>query len=176
MRNKQGQNVVNGAKDWIKETPKQTPRTYTTQTGVVWPLRGIPAMLVRQLYNDQTGKPEPPVVDVTYGKKTVQEPNEKDPDYIKALDKWNETLSFRIMVYVLTRGVCDEPGKIATERLREFFPGATDSERKYAWILESFDSDEEAGIMMNVILGQTVPTEGGIRAAEDTFPGDDQPE
>lgn len=149
-------------------------RTFTTSKGVVWPLQGIPAMLIRQLVTDEKGKPLPPIVDVNYGKKTVKESNPLDPAYKEALKEWEVQHNARIMIFVLTRGVKRNPDKAALEWLTEFFPASTDSERKYAWILESMEGDIEAGEMMNAILGITTPTERGIRDAEAIFPGDGQ--
>lgn len=164
--------IMNGDQDWTEQTPKR--REFTTSAGATLPLRGIPAMLVRQLYADETGKPKPPIVEVTYGKKTVKETNEHDPDYLAAMAAWTEARNFRIMVYVVARGVCLDPNKTESEHLAAFFPGSNVAERKYAWILEMLDNDEEAAALMMTILGQTVPTEKGIRDAEDRFPGDSE--
>lgn len=166
--------VYQNGNDWSKETPQRAPRTFKSKTGEVLPLRTIPAMIVRQLYADEGGKPEIPMVDVTIAKRTIKQANDKDPDYLKALDKWEEDRGFRIMVYILTRGVCVDPGKQDIERLREFFPSSSLAQLKYAWILELLQDDDEAGDLMDAILGQTVPTEGGIEQAEAAFPGEDQ--
>ncbi len=151
-----------------------TGRTYTTKQGATLPLRPIPSMIIKQLDGDQSGMPKPPMVEIPYGKKIVKEPNEHDPEYKAALEQWQNDKSERIMAYVITRGVCADPGAADIERLREFSPGLTDARLKFAWVLEQLEDENEMAELMIVIMGQTAPTEKGIRDAEATFPGDDQ--
>lgn len=146
-------------------------RFYRTQGGELLPLRAIPAMVIRQLNSDESGKPQPPIVTVKIGGKTSKEVNDNDPDYKAALEQWDRDRNERIMMYVLVRGVALEPEPDDQERLLEFSPGLTKSRLKYTWVLEKLSGEIEMAELMSVIMGQTVPTETGIRAAEEQFPG-----
>lgn len=149
-------------------------RSYTTRQGVTIPLRPIPSMIIKQLNADTSGKPKPPVVETTVGTKKIKEINEHDPDYKAALQTWENDKNERMMIYVISRGVCMEPTAQDIERLHEVAPGLTETRLKFTWVLEWLEDEREMAELMIVIMGQTSPTEQGIRDAESTFQGDDQ--
>jgi hypothetical protein len=150
------------------------PRVYVTHQGATLPLRPIPAMVIKQLTGAQTGKPKPPVVPVKVGDKTIKEVNENDPDYKAALEKWEEAYNERMFVYVLSQGVCMEPTKLDVQRLQDAAPELQGARLKFTWVMEMLENELEMSELISVIMGQTVPTEQGIRNAEETFPSDDQ--
>jgi hypothetical protein len=151
-----------------------TRHTYTTKQGVVFALRPIPALLIRQLQNNQSGRPQPPVVESAVGpqKKKVKETNVNDPDYLAALQAWEEERQEKFIAYIFSRGVVDDPSEEDQERLREFLPDTSAAMLKYTWILEHMSDDAELGPFAEAIMGQTVPTAGGISQAEERFQRD----
>lgn len=152
----------------------RNPHMYTTKQGVVFELRPISALLIRQLQNDRFGMPQPPVVESKVGpqKRIVKEANPNDPDYTAALAAWEENKNERLIIYIMTRSICDQPTSADTERLREFLPGGTEAQIKYAWVLEHLLDDNELADLAEIIMGQMVPTQKGISVAEERFSGD----
>lgn len=156
------------------EAPR--PRVYVTRAGIEIPIRPISAMMIRQIGNDHSAKPKPPVVPSTLPNgKIMYESNENDPVYKAALEQWDTDLNERVIAYAYARGVDMEPSAEDVERLREFLPGVTESRIKFAWICEMIPDDEIKDLFF-MIISQNAVTEKGIRDAEGKFPGDDQPD
>ena len=154
------------------------PKTYTTGRGIVFTLRPVSSLLVRQLTTDEYGKPKPPEVETFIGPKKVRvvEKNDNDPDYLAELARWNEAKQRKMFVYLWSSGVSENPTPEDHKRLKEFFPGYSVSEIKYTWILEQQSSDDEVGALTEAILGQNIATAKGISDAEESFQsGSEQP-
>ena len=77
------------------------------------------------------------------------------------------------MAYAFVRGVCLEMSIEEITLFREYLPNANISKLKFAWLLDKLEDDETAELFFKII-GQTIPTEKGLRDAEATFQGDDQ--
>ena len=157
----------------LEETIPVSEHTYTTKSGVALELRQISAIFIRRMQRDTWGKPQPPIVESRVGPKKVivRETNQDDPEYKAALALWNEEHNERMLIYVMARGIVNEPSAEDIERIRSFFPGETADGLKYAWLLEMM-SDEEVGELSQAIMGLSIPTEKGIADAEARFPGD----
>lgn len=158
----------------VKPVTLKPTHEYTTKSGVVFQLRPVSPVLVRRIQKDTFGKPQPPVVETIVGpqKRKVKETNPDDPDYKVALAEWNERHEEQTLVYLWSRGVVDDPDPESAARLKVFLPGSSDAEIKYAWLLELLVDDQEIADLAVAIMGQSMPTENGIAAAEATFPGD----
>lgn len=148
--------------------------TYTTQSGVVFELRPVSAVLLRRMERDTHGKPTPPIVETEVGPKKVKqrEVNPDDPDYKLALAEWDESHKERMLVYLFAHGIVNGPSPDEMDALREYLPGEKAEGIKYAWVLEMLSNDQEIADLAQAIMGQSVPTDKGIRAAEDRFQGD----
>lgn len=157
--------------------PDQVP-TFTSKTGHVFQLQAIQPVLLRRITSDSWGKPQPPIVESTVGKQKhkVKEANPNDPDYLQALREWEIEHKDTMLMYVIARGVCDNPPAQALEDLKQFLPGSTDAGLKYSWVLECLASDDELGSLVEAIVGLSVPTDKGIQTAEERFPGDGESE
>jgi len=150
-------------------------RTHILADGTVLELRPISSMVVHYLNTSTKGKPEAPLQDVPTRKgKKRKEPNPDDPDYQKALTEWGTDKSFRMMKYLICKGISSDPPEDEEEALRAFFPDESADELRYIWVFEKLGDDEKAsGALIDAILGQTTVTEEGLAEAEAIFPTED---
>lgn len=146
-------------------------RTFTLKSGKVFKLRPISGVVIRRLQNDFWGMPQPPVVESEVGpnKKKVKVGNPDDPEYIQKKQEWEVAKNERILLYIWTVGVLDEPTDQDIERLKQFLPGATPEIIKYTWIAEHFLDDSEIGLLTEAITSQNQVTEQGVSEAEQSF-------
>lgn len=158
----------------VQGTLNVEDRTYTTITGAVLNLRPVSSVVVQNMRADNYGKPQPPSVTSFIGpkKKPVTEVNADDPEYKQRLTAWQEEKNLRMTKYVVVKGVENRPSREDKDRLREYFPGADDSVLKFNWVLEALGSDDELGRFVEILIGQTTPTAGGVADSEATFPSD----
>lgn len=142
-------------------------------TGVVFHLKKISLLTLRSIQNNMWGMPQPPVVEVAVGPKKIKrrESNPNDPAYKEKLQEWTNAKSERSLEYICTEGVKDNPPQKDVVRLRGYLPGATESQIKYAWIVEQFTNPDEIGELSDKIVSMVAPSEKGISDAESTFPG-----
>lgn len=147
---------------------------FVTRDGIRLSLQPISKMVLERLYADQNGKPKPPIVEVTIGGQFVRkEPNPDDPDYKLALKKWQDAKNFRLLKFGIVHGVKDCPPVEFVQEYDEYFPGETEPNMKYLWIVSMMGPDgEDAKMLADAIVGQTVITETGVKEAENSFPGD----
>lgn len=146
---------------------------FITRSGVELKLVKVPYLVLERLLNDKTGKPKPPIVEVTIaGKYKNREANPNDPDYKQALAEWDSEYQFRLFRYLFSQGVhCDVPTEFKHEHL-EFFPGASDSFMQYLFICTLLEDDaDEIAALSDAIMGQTMPTASGLEASAERFPG-----
>lgn len=155
---------------------EKKPRVYVTKKGVTLQLNTVSNYAIRHIREDKIGMPQPPIVETTLGPKKIKhrEANPEDPEYKAALNAWNLKQNDKIALYVVTRGVASEPSEEEARELREFTSDVTGAHIKYLWVLEQLIDDDEFAILIPVIMGQTIPTEQGIGAAESRFPGDSE--
>lgn len=75
----------------------------TVSTGVKFGIRDVPIMPFRQLQKRlERGRPHVPVTYIE--DKDRSEENPEDPDYLEALDDWNEDMELKLMDYVFMTG------------------------------------------------------------------------
>lgn len=137
----------------------------------------IAKLILERLYNDQSGKPKVPIIEVTIaGQYKKNESNPEDPDYKKALDQWQSEKNIGLARYLVTHGIAESAPEEFADEYRSYAPGMADHDLKYLWVLTKFGPDdasqtEGVKVLSEAITGQTVPTKEGIAKAEATFPG-----
>lgn len=149
-------------------------RTFTCNDGTVFTLRPLAPLVLERVKNDQHGKPQPPIVETQLGKNGPRrkEANPLDPDYQVALAEWEQTKNARLLTFIFTMGIAEEPDETEAERWKPFFPGLDAVATKYLWIVDHLKEADEVQQLSETIMGQTVVTEGGLEAAAATFPGE----
>lgn len=152
-----------------------TQRTYAFRDGTEVELQPVPSMVLEHIVNSEAGKPPVPVVEVTLarGHKRKQE-NPNDPDYIQAVRLWEAQKQKRLLMYLLTKGVKNEPPPEFVDEYRVYLPEGTGiDELKYLWLAEKIDT-EEIGELTELIMSQTVVTSEGLDEAAAKFPSDSE--
>lgn len=125
--------------------------------------------------------PEPPMQTVNYGEGDIKEANSASPEYAKALADYATEREHRLRKMIIKRGVVMEITDEIKEELSELrafwkednsvdLPTDGDKCDYIIYIAVTQASDLER--LVNTILGQGQPTEEGVQAAVESFPGD----
>lgn len=147
--------------------------TFTTSKGEVLAARmdvDVSATLLDRMRLQ--GKPEVPMVEVTVigGRKQWQS-NPQDPNYLAAVELFNNESNERIARYVLLHLLKSRP--VPEEWLavhREYFPGASEAELKFNWLSSRIgDTAEEWSAVTAFALGRAIPTQEGLNEAAASF-------
>lgn len=169
---------------------------FVTRSGHCLTLRKTNPLLVERLANTQQGKPDVPMIEVTApgGKKRVERAYIPDVDkltpaqrekldpavmtYLTEMNAWQREKHVRLLVYLFSAGVTEDPPTEFLAEYRQYLPGETDAMYKYLWIGTLLDEGGvdggEALELMSATMGLTVPTEGGLADAANGFRSDDQ--
>lgn len=144
-------------------------RTWTSADGQVFTLRKISVGAMQRIASNATGKPKIPQATVNYGDGHLgTESNPGDPAYKEALEEWQGRNQYQAMLYTLGNGVVlDVPTDFRKQQLADF-PDASENEIRYFYLTMLVEVAELTDLM-NAVLGQTQPTEGGIAEAEGSF-------
>lgn len=156
------------------QTMTQPKRTFTFTDGTEVEIQDVPSLVLEHILNSEAGKPPVPIVEVTMarGHKRKQ-PNPQDPDYIAAVNAWNGQKQKRLLMYLVTKGVKDEPPPEFVEEYEQYLPdGASLEELKYLWLAEKLDGEDEIGRFTEALMSQTAVTKEGLEEAAAIFPGD----
>ncbi len=99
----------------IERPPMPEAKMVTVSTGVVFRIRDVPTMALQRVNEEHEGQ-KPGVPKVYYAAKEKDIDNPDDPDYIKAVDKWNDELIEKMMdaVFVLGLEVVGVPESFPT--------------------------------------------------------------
>lgn len=136
----------------------------------------IAKLILERLYNDTSGKPKVPIIEVTIaGQYKRNEANPEDPDYKQALEKWQSEKNIGLARYLVIHGIAESAPDEFIEEYRSYSPGMADHDLKYLWVLTKFGPDDATQtqgvkVLSEAITGQTVPTAEGLAKAEATFP------
>lgn len=144
---------------------------YVTRSGIELELVKVPYLVLERLMNDKSGRPKPPIVEVTIaGKYKHREPNPNDEGYKQALAEWESEYQFRLFRYLFSQGVrCDVPSEFVKTHL-EFFPGSSDAFLQYLWVCTLLEDDaDEIAALSDAIMGQSMPTQSGLQDAANGF-------
>lgn len=148
-------------------------RQVTLKNGTVLNLKPLNPLVLERFRTYNKGRPEPPIQEVKYADGSVaKEPNPNDPEYLAALASWDYERGLRITNYILVEGVSDVPPQEFIDEYSEYFPESTAKEMKYLWVSSLVVDQEELTELIAYIVGQTVPTKGGLEEAANTFQGD----
>ena len=150
-------------------TPEVQPNTFTFPDGTVVELMEIPMMLSMDFYNDEKGKPEPPMVEMPDTVGNIEVPDEDDPDYQEKLSKWEtdhllEVVRLCALMGVATQAPPDDP---ILEKLSFIRPDAKETELQYLWVMSKLTTQDSMGEFVEAVVGQTALTEEGVDAAAD---------
>jgi hypothetical protein len=168
---------------------------FVTRSGATLTLKKTNPLLIERLANSITGKPEAPLIEVNapggrkrketarrldLSKLTSEQLEKADPvevDYNRAVDTWEREKNLRLLVYLFSQGIVEDPPEEFVEQTREFLPGESESTYKYLWVASLLEGDaqgEEATALVTATMGLVYPTEGGLAQTADSFPGDGQ--
>lgn len=149
-------------------------RQFTSSDKTVFTLKPIPTMILERLRNDQWGRPQPPVQEVEIGgKHKHSEANPNDPKYQENLRIWESEQNMRLLKYAFSQGIAEDPPAEFVTIHAEFFPGASNADMKYLWVVSHLSVEEdELGKLSGAIISQTDVTQEGLDAATDRFPGE----
>lgn len=136
-------------------------------------LKPVSPLILERLQSNQTGMPQPPVVDVELaGGRKRKEANPNDPDYQASLARWRTAQGVKMFEYCFSFGVVERPPKEFVDGHRYFFPEATEFEMQYLWIGSLVGDENELTGLLNAVIGQTNVTREGLEEAKARFPGD----
>lgn len=136
----------------------------------------ISKLILERLWNDESGKPKIPIIEVTIaGQYKKNEPNPEDPAYKQALDEWQSAKNIGKVRYLVVHGVAESAPDEFVEEYSSYSPGMSAHDLKYLWVLTLFGPDDESQtdgvrVLTEAITGQTAPTAEGLAKAEATFP------
>lgn len=143
-------------------------KTYTTSRGLVIEMFPISGMAVAALRSDQTGKPLPPITEVSIaGNKRMME-NADDPTYKERIGDWENERNMQMMRYVFAKGTNIPAPPKWVEEMAIFFPNPTPVNLRVYWLFEQLDISETTELM-DGIMSLTMPTESGMALARDRF-------
>lgn len=150
-------------------------RQYITKEGIRLTLKPLSRLVLERLYNNTDGKPKIPIIEVTIGGQFKRmEQNPEDPDYKTALDEWQSERNIGLARYLFVHGIVEDPPETFTNEYRSYSPNMGDYDIKYLWIvslLGATDEEQMTGMkdLSEALTGQTMPTEKGMREAEESF-------
>lgn len=151
-----------------------TKRSYTFSDGTEVEIRDVPSLALEHILNSEAGKPTVPMVEVAIARgHKRKEPNPNDPAYQGALAVWNAQKQKRTMMFLITKGVKDDPPEEFIEEYVQYLPdGASREELKYLWLADKLEDEREIARLTETLLSQTTVTEEGLEEAAAKFPRD----
>jgi hypothetical protein len=149
-------------------------RTFTFPDGTVVDTQPVSSLVIEQILNSEAGKPKVPIVEtVVAGKHRRHEPNPKDPDYLKALVAWSADKQKRVMLFLIVKGVVDEPPEDFVAEYAMYLPdGASMDEFKYLWLVDKMADTDVIAALIDHIMSQSAITEEAVEDAAAKFPSD----
>lgn len=150
--------------------------TFTFSTGITVRLKRVSPFLIAELRKAHP-PPDPPLQEVDYGDGNKRmEPNAAHPDYLKALEQYQESMWTRQTRYIVQHGVMlDGDWKEQVAALRDEWraeQGAelseTDDFHAYLQFICAGASDDYLNLV-NAIMAGSQPTEAAIKAEADSF-------
>lgn len=152
-------------------------RQYVSYTGVRLTLKPLSKLVLERLYNNETGKPKVPIIEVEIGGRfKSKEENPEDPAYKEAVDKWQAEKNIGLTRYIMLNGIAESVPDEAAAEFREYAPSMNERDLKYLWVLSLLGETDEmqtAGlrVLTEGLFGMVAPTEQGMRDAEAAFQG-----
>ena len=144
-------------------------------------LKPLPKGVFINFLGDDSGKPEPPMVEVEYaGGYKEEQPNHNDPMYQQLMQAYQGERTGKMLRLCVVYGVekvTDRSGKIQgpqkddVARIRYIY-GDKQSPDEVVWNWMAEQLGDTATGLMNLVLGQTEVTEAGLAEAEEMFQPD----
>lgn len=155
-----------------------TNPTYTFRNGVVATIVGVSPLLTNRI--SRTFKPpKPPMQDVQYENKTVQEPNPDDPGYRAQMAEWRQERALRIQSLMLNTGLELAVDVEAVSKFRAWFTETygevlTESDKEVYVAYICMSGEQELSHLVSLIRGAKQATEDEVVNALAGFrPGDE---
>lgn len=170
----------------LRDTPEQPdtgPDRFRTSNGIVFKLKPVPPLLLRDI-GKNVKRPVPPKVYIE--DKETHEENLNDPDYVRALMIYQETVSEAANAVLLVRGTeaehipegVDKPESDAwIEDLLDTagveVPANSRARRYYCWMkyVALVRTGDFFGIMRKITAQSGNTLEEGVTQALESFPG-----
>lgn len=109
--------------------------TYLFDDGTEVTLQDIPPMMLMQTIQSEAGKPPVPIVEVDIRGHKRKQSNPDDPDYLVAVNRWEEAKNNRLVQLLILRGVADDPPDDFVDAYRSVLdPAAGIDEFKCLWV------------------------------------------
>lgn len=149
-------------------------RLFIFSDGTAVETQPVPSLALEHILNSEAGKPQVPIVEVTIaGKHKRREANPKDPAYIAAVKAWEGAKQKRLMLYLVAKGVNEEPPDDFVAEYAMYLPeGAAMDEFKYLWLCPKLEAEGEIERFIEHLMSQTTVTEAGVQEAAARFPSD----
>ena len=156
-------------------------KTFTFSSGLTVRINRISGFAYQAIQSfEKPPRPEIPIdVAELKGGGTQRTPNPDHPDYVKAMKDYRERVAEleeagmqRLLRYMFTLGIVDNPPEEWIESRRRFIKNPHPDELKYLWISEQMWDIEDSQKLSGMIAGQVTPTEEGIAESEEMFPAD----
>lgn len=148
-------------------------RTYEFSDGTVVEIADVPSLVLEHILNSEAGKPPVPVVEVNIRGHKRKQANPDDPAYQEALAAWRAQKQKRLLLFLVTKGVKDDPPEEFVDEYAQFLPdGATVEELKYLWLSAKLNTEDDIAQFTEALMSQTAITEAGLQEAAEKFPGD----
>lgn len=146
-------------------------------TGKKVQVRKVSPLLVIKL-RERYPAPRPPLQTVDYGDGPKQEQNTTNPDYLQAVQDYEQAMEKRVRTLLIQRGVVIEWGEDEQAELDELIAwwkatydedlSSLDPIYAYvSYICVGSDSDMED--LINVLIKRSQPTKEGVEAAQERF-------
>jgi hypothetical protein len=93
---------------------------------------------------------------------------------VQKLLAWEQDRNARIIRVCVLKGVVDSPDSQDIQRIYAEYGVHNAYEAKYLWISEMLATDDEVAKFTEAVLSQTAVTKEGLKAAAQSFRGDDK--
>ena len=148
-------------------------RTYQFSDGTVVEMAEVPSLVIEHILNSEAGKPPVPVVEVDIRGHKRKQANPDGPAYEAAVAAWQGQKQKRLLLFLITKGVKDDPPDEFVEEYAQYLPdGASIEELKYLWLADKLDDIDEIGRFTDALMGQTAVTQEGLDEAAAKFSSD----
>lgn len=150
-------------------------RLFTFTDGTEVALQEVPSLVLEHILNSEAGKPPVPVVEVTIRGHKRKQTNPDDPVYLEAVAAWEAQKQKRMLLFLITKGVADEPPEDFIDEYAQFLPdGASVEELKYLWLAAKLNETDEIARFTEALMNPTMVTGEGLDEAAAKFPGDSE--
>lgn len=137
-----------------------------------------PSIPTQEASTDDAGeKPEPPIVEVDYGKgRKGQEANARDPEYVARMQRWEQQRGINALKIAFRYGVASKPPEDEIAFWKSLEPDMDEHAIKYQYLISLTSNEEEMAAFAQAVMSQEMPTDEGIAQAAESFRSEGEPE